>query len=69
MGLDFPILFNSAKTRLSSLVLGLIELNLSITNSKAAKTSGVSLYLLSNSAASLTLEESSSTSLEFKISN
>lgn len=69
MGLDFPILFNSAKTRLSSLVLGLMEPNLSITNSKAAKTSGVSLYLLSNSAASLTLEESSSTSLEFKISN
>lgn len=46
-----------------------MELNLSMTSSKAAKTSGVSLYLLSNSAASLTLEESSSTSLEFKISN
>jgi hypothetical protein len=67
MGLVFPILANSAKAKLSSLVLGAIVPNLSLIKSKAAATSTAYYYLLVNSSASNYLLASNSEALSFNI--
>lgn len=69
MGLEFPILANSAKAKLSSLVLGSIVPNFSLIKSKAAATSMAYCCLLANSSASAYLLVSNSVSLSFKMDN
>jgi hypothetical protein len=63
----FPILANSAKAKLSSLVLGAMVFNLSLIKSKAAATSTAYYYLLVNSSASKALLLSKSVALSFNI--
>jgi hypothetical protein len=55
MGLEFPILANSAKAKLSSLVLGAMVPNFSLIKSKAEATSMAYYYLLANSSESAAL--------------
>ena len=69
MGLVFPILANSAKAKLSSLVLGSMVPNFSLIKSKAAATSMAYCCLLANSSASAYLLVSNSVSLSFKMLN
>jgi hypothetical protein len=69
MGLEFPILANSAMARLSSLVLGSMVPNFSLIKSRAAATSMAYYYLLANSSASAALLVSNSDSLSFKMAN
>jgi hypothetical protein len=69
MGLEFPILANSAITRLASLSLDSMVESFSMINSKAPATSTAYYYLFTNSSESLFLASSNSTSLLFKISN
>ncbi len=69
MGLEFPILANSAIAKLSSLVLGSIVPNFSLIKSKAAATSMAYYYLLANSSESAYLLLSNSVSLSFKMDN
>lgn len=69
MGLEFPILFNSANTSLASLSLAGMVDNLEMINSKAPITSTDYFYLLMKVSASLTLYSSNSIPLLFKISN
>jgi len=69
IGLDPPILFNSAKTKESSLVLASMVCNFSMMSSKAPITCTAFSYLWANSTLSLTLASAKATSLLSKISN
>lgn len=69
MGLEAPNLFNSANTRLSSLVLASMVCNFSMMSSKAPMTCTAFSCLFLKSASSCTLASFKDTSLLSKISN